>query len=113
MSVNTPTDDDVEYVDLMPEGDAQNACQSFSGEVFTEYGIVDLLSKYPAERHEYAPEMHHPDDPQQIEQSLVVPFRVVQRGIKTLSHARTLAEKREEEEDGRYVAVLLSDRRGL
>lgn len=95
--------------DKTPEGRKQQASQQASGEVFSEYGIVDLNSTFPAESYEWDPEPMDVDE----ERHLIVPFRVVKRGIKTRRHARKTAERMEDEEGGNFKAVLLSDMRGL
>jgi hypothetical protein len=117
------------YVDRSPEGHAQQASQTFSGEVFSEYGIVDLQESFPAKPYEWRPEYPDADaredadiDPEDVEngdvevaeQHVVVPFRVVRRGLKTRRNARDIAtEMNEDEGHDRYKAVLLSDMRGL
>jgi hypothetical protein len=78
-----------------------------SGEVFEEFGIVDLSESFPMEAYEWSPEFG-PN-----EAHVVVPFRVVVRGLGSRTHARRLADRREREDGGHYKAVLLSDTRGL
>lgn len=101
------TDKERERIDKRPSGNKQQASQQASGEVFSEYGVVDLNTSFPAEskrwRSEYGPDEDH----------VVVPFRVVRRGLKTRRGARSVAERMEEEEGGSYRAVLLSDMRGI
>lgn len=94
-------------VDKTPEGHKQEACQTASGEVFVEYGVVDLTTNFPSEDFTWQPEF----DPK--EQHVVVPFRVARRGLKGYREARKVAEVMEEERDGQYRAVILSDTRGL
>lgn len=93
-------------IDKRPEGHRQQACQHRSGEVFTEYGVVDLNTAFPATSKKWKPVYDA------TERHMVVPFRVVKRGLKTRRGARTIAEKMEED-GGNYRAVLLSDTRGL
>ena len=95
-------------VDKTPAGSQHNAALP-SGEVFSEYGVVDLNSNFPADSYEWQNEVPM-DAPTQ--DHVIVPFRVVQRGIKQLKTAKKAAE-RLSEEGGDYKAVLLSDPRGL
>ena len=109
MSTENP---ESQVVDRTPTGSKQNAAIP-SGEVFQEYGIVDLHKTFPAESYEWEDEMIDPDHPPDREKHLIVPFRVVKRGLKTLRIARSIAEDLSEEHGGEYKAVLLSDMRGM
>jgi len=96
-------------VDKTPEGHAQQAALP-SGEVMQEFGIVDLDHSFPSQRHEWQDEFPM-DAP--TEQHVVVPFRVVKRGIRSLRSAKQLADHYEDERGGSFKAVLLSDMRGM
>lgn len=98
-----------EYVDKTPAGHAQQAALP-SGEVLQEYGVVDLNDSFPSESYEW--ESDYPLDAP-TERHVVVPFRVVKRGIKNLRSAKRMVERLEEENGGSYKAVMLSDPRGL
>ncbi|KZX46222.1 MULTISPECIES: hypothetical protein [unclassified Haloarcula] len=103
--MNSTTDND-SPVDCTPEGDKQNAALP-SGEVFDEYGVVDLNRSFPSERKEWHPELGPAED------HVVVPFRVVARGFRSQRAAEANAERHEEENGGTFRAVRLNDTRGL
>lgn len=94
--------------DRTPKGDKQQAAIP-SGEVFEEYGVVDLNHHFPAEEKIWDPGAPDSED----EHHVVVPFRVVERGFKNRSTAQVTAKNLEEEEGGSFKAVQLSDMRGL
>lgn len=100
------TNDNDTPVDRTPNGSQQNAALP-SGEVFGEFGVVDLNHSFPADEQIWRPEDGA------AERHVVVPFRVVQRGFKSRRGARKAAERMEDEEHGRFTAVQLSDSRGL
>ena len=100
------TTDEDGPVDRTPEGDSQNAALP-SGEVFDEFGVVDLNHSFPSKRKEWNPEFGP------AENHIVVPFRVVTRGFQSRRAARAAAERREEEDGGTFRAVRLNDTRGL
>lgn len=119
-------------VDRSPEGKRQHACQTMSGEVFEEWGIINLRDSFPARFLDWKPEFPPEDIPDEVydeldeddpegvdvtESHLVVPMRVEKRGFKDKRSARNAAERRNEDEPGGenypYQAVLLSDMRGL
>lgn len=120
------------FVDRSPEGDEQHACQTMSGEVFEEGGVINLRNAFPARFLDWMPEYPPDDLPEEVyedldddyphsidvtESHLVVPVRVEKRGFKDQRSAREAAERRNEDEPGGenypYQAVLLSDTRGL
>lgn len=128
-------DDGTIVIDRSPEGHADQASQCFSGEVMTEYGIIDIHQTYPCQGHTWKPEYppsdlpgeaieDHPDLDQDSrpmdvsgnieERRVVVPVTLVRRGLKNNRSARSMAETMNENSHGRrYFPVLLSDSRGL
>jgi len=84
-----------------------------TGEVIAEYGIVDLNANFPAEQYEWQDEMIDVDNPPAREQHVVIPFRVIKRGISSLRAAKELVDHYEDERGGSFKAVLLSDTRGM
>lgn len=103
--MSSTTDED-SPVDRTPNGDSQNAALP-TGEVFDEFGVVDLNHSFPSERKEWQPELGP------AENHVVVPFRVVTRGFQSRSAARAAAERREDEDGGTFRAIRLNDTRGL
>lgn len=104
------TDDTPERIDKTPDGSWRQASQQASGEVFSEYGVVDLSTNFPSRTIDWNTEPREAPN----ERHVVVPFRVVKRGIKNRRSARSTAEAMNEEEGhDRYKAVLLSDMRGM
>ena len=120
------------FIDRSPDGEKQNACQSFSGEVFEEWGIINVRNSFPARHLDWKPEFPREDLPEKVfdeldeddpsaidvtESHLVVPVRVEQRGFKDRESARKAAQQRNEDSPGGdsypFVPVVLSDMRGL
>lgn len=105
-----PTDTDMtELLDRRPTHH-HNAAHP-SGEVFAEYAVVDLSTSFPAERHEWAAETVR--GPDQREEHLVVPFRVVERGFGGRRAAKERAKQLADGNHHHYKAVQISDLRGL
>lgn len=102
---------------------ALNEASLQSGEVFTEYGVVDLSHHYPVMSYKWQPEFppkdtpeeHREwDDPQRHNVSecfQTVPFVVVMRGFDSRRSADSWIEN--QDYPRRYEAVQLRDTRGL
>ena len=92
--------------DMTPKGDAQDAALP-SGEVFHEYGIVDVTACFPAEEYEWVTELEG------TEKHVVVPCRVVARGFNSLRSARRLIETSDEyDPESACRVVQVQDSRG-
>lgn len=130
-------DDGTLHIDRSPEGNRERASQSFSGEVFTEWGIIDIDTTFPSKPYSWKPE--YPPDAVDREaremlaaecgidptddvavagncsvDHVTVPVRVSHRGITTYGNARRSADSMNDDCGyTRYHVALLSDTRGL